>query len=131
MTELMNDANTQLATMSEPVQIWMNWMMFVFLLSVVFLKTHKGARYALAALFLSIPVGFAVFYFSRNVHLLGIVHLIVWAPLLLYLVKKEIKSEQFNVKSAYGIWVSLLSLTIAVSLVFDIRDIFLVLTGHK
>jgi len=131
MTDLMNEANAQMLATSQVVQIWMSWMMFLFLGSVVFLKNHKAARYALAALLFAVPVAIVIFYFSKNIHLLGITHLIVWAPLLVYFLRSEMKSNEFNLRSPYGIWVSLLSLTISVSLVFDVRDIFLVMAGHK
>ena len=131
MAELMNGLNAQMAATSKLVQIWMCWMGFIFFVSVVFLKNHIAARYTLAVNLLSIPAAIVIFHYSRNVHLLGIVHLILWGPLAFYLFKSEIKTNQFNVKNPYYIWVSLLTLTIIISLVFDIRDIYLVMTGKK
>ena len=45
------------------------------------------ARLTSLALVLSMPIGMLVFYWWRNVHLLGIAHLAAWLPLLIYLVK--------------------------------------------
>jgi len=129
--ELMKEANAQMAATPQLVQYWMNWMAVIFFVSILFVKNHKGARYALVAMPLTMLTALGIFYFSRNVHLFGIAHLMFWLPLLIYLVKKEIKGDQFELKSRYGVWVSLLCLTISISLVFDIRDIFLVVIGKK
>jgi len=131
MTELMNEFNAQMMSTPQLVQIWMGWMTVIFFSSVFFLKSHKAARYALASMLLVMPLAFVIFYFSKTVHLIGIAHLILWGPLLIYLFKNEIKLDQLKLKSPYGIWVSLLALTITVSLVFDIRDIYLVITDNK
>jgi hypothetical protein len=66
-----------------------------------------------------------------NAHSLGIAHLILWAPLLFALVKYEIKQDDFKFASIYGVWLSLLMITIDVSLVFDIRDIAMIGLGYK
>ena len=113
------------------VQVWMNWMMFIFVASIFFVWKHNGARWTLLSFLLSMPVGMLVFYLSNTVHLLGIVHLLLWTPLLVYLLLKEVKSERFNFQSPYGIWVVLLMATITTSLLFDIRDIALVAMGQK
>ena len=63
--------------------------------------------------------------------MLGIVHLILWLPLLLYLVQREVRTESFEPRSTYGIWTFLVTATIAVSLAFDVRDIALVAMGAK
>ena len=66
-----------------------------------------------------------------NAHSLGIAHLILWAPLLFALVKYEIKQDDFKFASIYGVWLSLVMITISVSLVFDIRDIAMIGLGYK
>ena len=116
---------------SQAVQYWMNWMLVVFASSLFFVWKHKPARLVLAAFILTMPIGFAIWIMTKNVHLLGIAHLFIWLPLLVYLYIKVIKTQEFKLKSLYGVWVTLLSSTILVSLVFDVRDLFLVLTGSK
>ncbi|NNE37293.1 MAG: hypothetical protein HKN08_03225 [Gammaproteobacteria bacterium] len=127
----MNNMNAQMAELPNWVQLWMNWMMFIFVLSIVFVWKHKGARWTLASIILSMPVAILVFHLSNTIHLLGIVHLLLWTPLLIYMVLKEIKSEGFKFQSPYGVWAILLTATIAISLLFDIRDIILVAMGQK
>ena len=131
MNELMNQLNEQMLVLPQWVQYWMNWMMFIFLVSVVFVWKFNAARYVFAAFILTMPVGLLVFYFTHNAHLLGITHLILWAPLLFGLLKYEIKRDDFSFASLYGIWLGLLMLTISISLVFDLRDIAMIALGYK
>ena len=116
---------------SQAVQYWMNWMLLVFISSLFFVWRYKPARVVLAAFILTMPIGFAIWSMTKNVHLLGIAHLLIWLPLLVYLYNKVIKTKEFEFKSLYGVWLSLLSITILVSLVFDVRDLFLIFTGAK
>lgn len=127
----MNNVNTQMAELPSWVQIWMNWMMVVFLASILFVWKYKGARWVALSFILSMPLGMLVFYLSNTVHLLGIVHILLWTPILAYMILKEFKSDGFTFTSPYGVWVILLMSTIAISLVFDIRDIALISTGLK
>lgn len=131
MEELMNEMNAQMAVLPGWVQMWMNWMLFIFLASIIFVWKQKGARWALLSFIISMPVGMLVFYLSNTVHLLGIVHLLLWTPLLVYMLLKEIKLDGFKFQSPYGLWVILLIATITISLLFDIRDIVLVAMGQK
>ncbi|MFT6991400.1 MAG: hypothetical protein ACJASL_003387 [Paraglaciecola sp.] len=104
MAEMMNQLNEQMAVLPQWVQYWMNWMLFIFIVSVVFVWKFKAARYVLITFILTMPVGMMVFYFTQNAHLLGIAHLILWAPLLFGLVKYEVKHDDFSFTSIYGIW---------------------------
>jgi hypothetical protein len=131
MGELIDQMNGQMAELPQTVQYWVNWMLFIFFASVFFVWTKKAARYALLAMVLVMPVAMLIVYLSGTVHLIGVAHLLLWGPLFFYLLKVEIKREGFEFKSIYGVWLGLLMATIAVSLVFDIRDIFLVVTGGK
>ncbi len=119
---------------SELVQMWMNWMMLVFASSILFVRHHKPARWSLAALFATIVAGFIIWKTTQNIHLLGIAHLVFWLPLAVYFWRVEFSSvnrrKRANSKIYYG-WLTLLLATILVSLVFDVRDIYLVLTGAK
>jgi len=129
MFEMMEEVNAQMATAPQWVQYWMNWMMGIFMASVLFVWKHKVARYSLAAFLITIPVGMVIFHFTHNVHLLGIAHLIVWGPLLVYLFKSSIKGQ--NLKNPLGVWVFLLASTITISLLFDVRDLVLIALGKK
>ena len=119
------------AATTPAVQMWMNWMLAIFALSVIFVWKYKGARWVLLAFLLSIPAGYFLFQATKNPWLLGIVHFLLWLPAAIYLLVVEIKRPEVRLASIYGVWVVLLLATIAVSLVFDARDIFLVLTGSR
>jgi hypothetical protein len=123
--------NAQMASLPGWVNLWMNWMMLIFLASLFFVRRHRPARYALAALLLTVPIGLLVFKIHPNVHLLGVAHFVVWLPLLGYIWRKERGAHLFQPKTAYGVWITLLVTTIVVSLLFDARDIVLVALGHK
>jgi hypothetical protein len=43
----------------------------------------------------------------------------------------EIKRPEVRIASIYGVWLVLLLATIVISLVFDFRDVFQVLTGSR
>ena len=102
----------------------MRWLNIVFLLSILFIKNHKVARWALIAYIACFPVGFLIYYFTRDINLLGTPHILFWTPLLVYIIKKELNNSQFNLNSFYGVWIVLLSLTILVSLIFDAREVY-------
>ena len=72
-----------------------------------------------------------VFYLTNTVHLIGIAHIIIWLPLLIFLYRVDFKSGSFKKISPHGIWAILLVTTIVISLIFDVRDIVLVSIGKK
>jgi hypothetical protein len=55
----------------------------------------------------------------------------VWSPLLYYFARYEIRKGEFQLLSIYGVWVGLLMTTMAMSLMFDIRDVMLIAMGLK
>ncbi len=124
---------------SDAVKVWMNWMSIVFIASLIFVWKYKPARWVLAALIATMIGAVIVWTLTRNIHLLGIVHLIVWLPLAIYLWKSVLsnsaKTSLAESPSLYDrsffIWICLLFATIVISLIFDVRDIFLVMQGMK
>ena len=127
MLELIEQAKEDILLLPNIVQVWMRWLNIIFLLGIVFIKNHLVARWALAAYIACFPLAVPIYYFTRDINLLGVPHLLFWAPLLIYILKKELNNSQFNLKSSYSIWVLLLSLTILISLVFDIKEIYFVI----
>jgi len=128
MEEMMNAVN---AATAPAVQMWMNWMVLIFLCSILFVWKHVPARFVLGAFFLGAIIALVIFNINPNPHLLGISHLLVWVPLAIYLYRKVVRSDTFRPASPYGIWIVLLLATIAISTVFDIRDLVLVAMGQK
>ncbi|MFT5220214.1 MAG: hypothetical protein ACI9LO_001238 [Planctomycetota bacterium] len=119
------------AATTPTVQLWMNWMLIVFAISILFLWKSVPARYVLGTFILSGFTGLLLFKLTGEVHLLGISHLLLWMPLAIYLYFKVLKQELFKLRSIYGLWIVLLMTTIVISLLFDIRDIALVVMGAK
>ena len=126
------------------VKLWMGWMAFIFLLSIVFIPRYKAARWALAAISAT-GIGILITWaLTHSVHLFAIGHLIFWTPLAVYMWKTTLSpraraaSPEAAAPKAGGLyqksfmlWATLLVLTIIISLVFDVRDIYLVATGVK
>lgn len=119
------------AATSPAVQMWMNWMLLVFMLSIVFVWKFPPARWVLGAFILSGIVGFLIFKITQKPHLIGISHIVLWIPLGLYLYKSVIKSSNFKRRSIYGVWILLVMATIVISVVFDFRDVAMVFLGMK
>jgi len=113
------------------VQMWINWMLFIFMASILFVWKHKSARIVLASFILTVPVALLVFNLTKSAHLTGVAHIIIWGPLAYFLFKSDLKEPSFRLKSAYGIWIVLLLTTITISLVFDVRDAVLIMLGMK
>jgi len=116
---------------SDAVKIWMNWMVIIFLASLIFVYKHVSARIIFGVVILTLPIAFFVFNQTQNINLLGIAHIICWLPLAIYLIKVEVIGKIDKLKTPYGIYLILLLATITTSLVFDVRDITLVKLGIK
>lgn len=119
------------AATSDTVKLWMNWMMTIFLASILFVYKHISARIILGAFVLTLPIAIFIFKQTQSPHLLGISHIIVWLPLAIYLIKTEVVGKVEQLKSIYGVYLILLLATITISLFFDIRDTALILLGMK
>lgn len=128
---MQDDLSAQMATLSPAVQTWVAWMMVCGFASVLFARRHRPARIVLLVFVATMVLGSVIFMIVPNIHLLGIAHLVLWIPLLIYLLQREVRTESFDPRSAYGVWVGLLMATMVVSLVFDVRDLILVATGAK
>jgi len=127
------------AETTQAVKMWMNWMALVFIASLIFVWKYKPARFVLLGLLMTVVGGVICWLTLKNVHLLGIVHFVVWLPLAIYLWRKVLsRSAKTNLGEtpstmdrAFFFWVALVFLTILISLVFDARDIYLVLMDQK
>ena len=119
------------ATTSDIVKIWVNWMMIIFLSSIIFAYKHVSARVIFISLFVTLPIAILIFNITKSPYLVGASHIIVWLPLAAYLIKVEIIGKIEKLKSVYGVYLILLLSTIIISLFFDIRDTALILLEMK
>lgn len=119
---------------SDAVKIWMNWMGAIFYSSVLFVWKSWSARFALLSFLLTMVFGIGIWMLTKNVHLLGLPHIVLWVPLAVYvfrgvLSKTPAASGNFSgwlARAHYG-WAVLLFATIMISLAFDFRDVALVI----
>ncbi len=119
------------AATSDVTKFWMDWMMIIFLSSLIFVYRHLSARFIFASLILSMPIAIWIFEATKSPHLIGVAHILVWLPLSIYLIKVEIVGKIESLKSSYGIYLILLLTTIVTSLFFDIRDAILIALEMK
>jgi uncharacterized membrane protein AbrB (regulator of aidB expression) len=119
------------ATTSDATKIWMNWMMIILLSSLIFVYRHVSARYIFGSLVLMMPIAMMIFNITKSPHLIGVAHIILWIPLVIYLVKTEFIGKLDKLKTPYGIYLVFLLATIIISLYFDIRDAILIALDMK
>ncbi len=121
-----------IATQPVWVQMWLNWMGLVIVGTFIGLLFSKGTRRDAAVIFVTtILVYFAMTWLYRQVgfvRLLGIIHVIVWTPLVYYLWKR-LESPLITKPFRGLIWVFLA--TITVSLIIDYIDVARYILGEK
>ena len=130
---MFDEINSQMAELSPIVQVWANWMMFIFAVSVFFVRKYWEARFALVSISATMMLAMTIFAVWRNVHLFALAHILCWTPLLIYIVKKwrAAQEEKYRTWGLFRIWLGMLVLTMVISLPLDIRDVILVITGQK
>ena len=126
---LMNEAIK--SSVSPTVQAWLTWMNVIFALSIVFAYWKKTARYLILTLLLVASLSVVIYHYTEQVHLLGASHILLWPWLMWYCYKNDFKGSPLQFKGFYNTWLMLLMSTMSISLVFDVRDVFLVLMGLK
>lgn len=105
---------------------WVTWLMIVNTASILFAGRHVEARWILAAWLVNFALMsglFAAFGFTR---ILGLSHVLVWTPLLVYLWRR---SSGAPAGSAFTTWILALFVSNAVSLLFDYVDVARYLLG--
>ena len=108
---------------------WVMFMGAVFTLSIPFAFHRNEARWAAFVMILSFPAMMWLYSQIGYVRLLGIVHIVLWTPLLVYLWKRR---DSWRVQETIaGKWVLLLFATITVSLLFDYADVVRYVAGDR
>lgn len=112
---------SQILDQPPAILYWVYWLMAINTASILFVIHRVEARWTLAAWLLSgmliMPYLYDQFGFVR---LLGLAHIVVWTPLLVYLYRRR---AHFKLPSITGVYFWLLILTNAVSLGFDYVDL--------
>jgi hypothetical protein len=112
--------------------VWLYWMSFAIIVTPVVLVFSKATRLdALIVLLTNIAmlIGMGWVYEQIGyVRLMGIVHVILWTPLFIYLVLRA-KNGEMPLLCRLIIW--MFAATLAVSLVFDYTDFVRWVLGER
>lgn len=118
-----------IATAPRWVQYWLTFMGLVLMLAFPFAFVRVEARWAALVVLLTLPAMVALHSAIGFVRLLGIVHVILWTPFVIYLWRRR---SQWRVKETIsGKWIALLFATMIISLVFDYSDVVRWLLGDR
>ena len=121
-----------IATQPSWVQWWVNWMSIAIVGSMIALLFSKTTRRDSAVILMtSLAIFFMMMWLYQQigfVRLLGIVHVVIWTPLVVYFWRR-LKNPAITVPFRQVIWVFLA--TIVVSLVFDYADVVRYLLGER
>lgn len=114
------------------VNLWMNWMGLVYFSGFLFIFHKWGARLAVGMmLFLNVPASAYITDVTGNIDWIALVHLILWPPVLYYLLTRDVFGADAKPKSLYGVWAITMSATMAISIAFDAVDFVRLLMGTK
>ena len=112
--------------------VWLYWMSFAIIVTPLVLVFSKATRRAAAIVLLTniaMLVGMGWVYEQIGyVRLMGIVHVILWTPLFIYLFLRA-KNGEMPLLCRLIIWMFVA--TLAVSLVFDYTDVVRYLLGAR
>ncbi len=108
---------------------WVSFIGVVGLLSLPFAFVRAEARWTLFVIILTFPAMMWLYSKVGYVRLLGIVHVILWTPLAIYLWRRR---DQWRVRETLaGKWIALFFATILVPLAFDYTDVVRYLLGDR
>ncbi len=111
------------------VQIWVNWMALMMVLTIPFAFVRVEARWAVLAMLLIFPTMMFLYAQFGYQRILGLGHIPYWTPLLVYLLARR---DKWRVKESIGgKWLALFTLTISISLLFDYADVIRYLIGER
>lgn len=110
----------------EALRGWVYWLAFINSAAILFVFTRMEARWILAAWLVSIPLLtslYAQFGFSQ---LLGLVHLSLWTPLLVWLVWRN---PVDGIREPWGVYLVLLFTSNLVALGLHAASLYRYATG--
>jgi hypothetical protein len=106
------------------IMLWLYWLVFVGLTSIVWSFFKVEARFVAAAYvatFGTMAVLQAALGADRVLYVTAsLMHVLFWTPALLMLYRRRANA---NFGSLYGIWLCLAMATMTISLIFDFRDV--------
>jgi hypothetical protein len=132
MENQMSFNEAMFALANGPQMVWLYWMSFAIIITPLVLVCSKATRRDAAIVLLAniaMLVGMGWFYeLMGYVRLLGIVHVILWTPLFIYLFLRA-KNGEMPLPCRLVMWMFVA--TLAVSLVFDYTDTIRYILGER
>ena len=113
------------------VRAWLNFMTLVLVVGgAVFMFSHTTALLVFLSAIASLVAAIFLFGLFQNIYVLGATHIPLWGPLVAYIIATEFAGGA-DVSQPYTIWLATAVLVMVVSLIFDVRDLYLVLTSGR
>ncbi len=109
-----------LANQATWIVVWVYWLVFINFAAILFVWKRVEARWVLAAMVVNLPLMNFLFETVGWVRLLGLSHVLVWTPLLLYLWWRRDLIERATL---YGKYLTVLFVTNFASLILDYHDV--------
>ena len=108
---------------------WVNFMGIVLMLAIPFAFVRAEARWAVLVIALTFPSMMWLYAQVGYVLLLGLIHVIIWTPYVVYL---WMRRDRWRVSETIsGKWIALLFATMIVSLAFDYTDVIRYALGER
>ena len=112
------------------VMLWIYFMLASFAASLLFVKSHKTARWVAACFitgFVVMTVATELFGVPPLSGFIALIHLIAWTPALIVLLKRR---PFLGPVSAFSVWSGVMTGVIIFSFIFDIRDAAIFVAHH-
>ncbi len=130
--EFFREFREQAQDLPDWVNMWLRFMGVVYFAGLLFIFRHWGARFAVGMmLFLNVPASAVITDVTGNIDWIAAVHLVLWPPVLYYLLTRDVFGPNAKPLSPYGIWAIAMSATMAISLAFDVWDTIRLILGTK
>ena len=128
--DLMSGFMTEMKAGPVWVYYWVNFMGLLFMLSIPFSFKNKQARIILLATLVVAPIIMMALYGKFGYErILGLGHILAWAPALYYLHKT--KNEWSNNTGIISKWLALTLVVMCISLVMDVADVVRYALGER
>ncbi len=129
MLEIMQGFQAEINAGPKWIAIWLYVLGAVLMLSIPFAFVRKEARWVLVSMLFVGPAMMYLYSQIGYVRLLGIVHIIFWTPLLVYL---WLRRSEWRVGETWaGKWLIAVCTVLIISLAFDYADVGRWLLGDR
>jgi len=108
------------------LQAWVYWLMIINTASILFIVQRVEARWVLAAWVANMFLMGFLYDTYGYTRILGLSHIILWTPLLVYLWRRR---GQIDRASWSGRYLAALFISNFISLLFDYADLIRYITG--